>query len=174
MHPNGNAHDWMTAVEEWKKSYDGIKAEWELAKRSAGDTVGTPGVSTGAPASNAAAGAAAGGEDVDPAVADLQLKATLRRAESCNFQICDGTEDGAKTIIKDSILWSMAGEVGKKHVAIIGDFACLPDQSSRPWYRPPICHGQLCRRPTGCWARHLRDNRQGSFHHAPFRCNARG
>ena len=33
LHPNGTALDWISSVDEWKRQYDTIPSEWDLASK---------------------------------------------------------------------------------------------------------------------------------------------
>ena len=54
------------------------------------------------------------------------------------MKMTSGCADDAVRIIKESVLYNLPAEFPKKHIAIIGDLALLPDNASRPWLRAPL------------------------------------
>ena len=68
----------------------------------------------------------------------MLFKARLRRAENCSLKMTSGMADDAVRIIKESVLYNLPAEFPKKHIAIIGDLALLPDNTTRPWQRAPL------------------------------------
>ena len=134
----------FAASEQLQAEHNKIKCEQELANKQAITSSEAPGVSAGASTSKGAS------EDSTalPAKSDeeikLRNKAALRRSEICSLKVCNGSSEHVKTLIEKSGPGCYKGEVGKNHVAIVGDLACAPDGISRPWQRPPCYARDSC------------------------------
>ena len=122
--------DLINAVEDLKTPYAKVDAEFQLMKKAAAEEAARPGgVSVPGRVGHTTD---PDSPPEDPALVRLKNVAGLRRAEVISLQIAATSVTELKKQGLSSTADSVRGKFGKQHIAIIGDFAVLPDCGTRP------------------------------------------
>ena len=137
-YPNGTPEEWIKSVDKFRNEIERLKSEYDLARKATAQEANATAENGQKPGTtNKGASDVSAETPVDPETQKLKHKAFLRRAETAMLKATDGSAAECERMIEDSAAGKATGQWSKKHVAIVGDMAQLPEQANRPWAKPP-------------------------------------